>query len=244
MRKKSLLVLATAAVMVLGGAFTAHAEETQWYTELSDAGYPMDPAKENMAQADAWAERHKGDISSIANIEERYAAVVNEVVSFLDYDVNYMSPVAYYTIRDQKGVCADYALLTGALCDKVGIEHSYIPGTLNSAGHIILYVNVGGEWRYSDPTNFESGAVGLFGTVRGWIRDENVDTTYDKLSAASACGIGGDNDLATNLLKPEDCQLVRDRYGNEAWIPMSEAIAVAEGRMSLQEYLNKYGLKQ
>ena len=31
MRKKSLLVLAMAAAMVLGGAFTAHAEETQWY---------------------------------------------------------------------------------------------------------------------------------------------------------------------------------------------------------------------
>lgn len=244
MRKKSLVVLAMAAAMVFGGAMTAHAEETQWYVYSKDSQDSDAPAKDNLAQADAWAERHKSDIANIANIEERYAAVVNEVVSFLDYDVNYMSPMMYYTIRDQKGVCADYALLTGALCDKVGIEHSYIPGTLNSAGHIILYVNVGGEWRYSDPTGFESGAVGLFGTARGWIRDENVDTTYDKLSAASACGIGGDNDLATNLLKPEDCQLVRDRYGNEAWIPMSEAIAVAEGKMSLQEYLNKYGLKQ
>ena len=50
--------------------------------------------------------------------------------------------------------------------------------------------------------------------------------------------------MALNMQKPDDCQLVRDRYGNEALIPVSEAIAVAEGRMSLQEYLNKYGLKQ
>lgn len=244
MRKKSLLVLATAAVMVLGGAFTAHAEETQWYTELSDVGFPMDSAKENMAQADAWAERHKGNIASIANIAERYAAVVNEVVSFLDYDGTYTNPMMYYTIRDQKGVCADYALLTGALCDKVGIEHSYIPGTLNSAGHIILYVNVGGEWRYSDPTNFESGAVGLFGTVRGWLRDENVDTTYDKLSAASACGIGGDELIKLSQLKDTDYTEVTDRYGHTAKVLRSDGIALAEGRMSLQEYLNKYGLRQ
>lgn len=244
MRKKSLLVLATAAVMVLGGAFTAHAEETQWYV-YGTGKMSGDPAVEdNLAQADAWAERHKSGIADIANIEERYAAVVNEVVNFLDYDVNYMSPMMYYTIRDQKGVCSDYTLLTGALCDKVGIEHSYIPGTLNSAGHIILYVNVGGEWRYSDPTNFESGAVGLFGTVQGWLRDENVDTTYDKLSAASACGTSGDELIKLSQMKDTDCQLVKDRYGNEAWIPMSEAIAVAEGKMSLQEYLNKYGLKQ
>lgn len=244
MRKKSLLVLATAAVMVFGGAMTAHAEETQWYTELSDVGFPMDSAKENMAQADAWAERRKDPILSVENIEERYAAVVNEVVSFLDYDGTYTNPMMYYTIRDQKGVCADYALLTGALCDKVGIEHSYIPGTLNSAGHIILYVNVGGEWRYSDPTNFESGAVGLFGTVNGWLRDENVDTTYDKLSAASACGIGGDELIKLSQLKDTDYTEVTDRYGHTAKVLRSDGIALAEGRMSLQEYLNKYGLRQ
>jgi len=242
MRKKSLLVLATAAVMVLGGAFTAHAEETQWYTELSEYGHPMSHAAENLAQADAWAERHKGSIADIASVEERYAAVVNEVVSFLDYDVNYMSPMMYYTIRDQKGVCADYTLLTGALCDKVGIENTYSGGVLLSASHPILKINVNGEWKYSDPTNYESGAVGLFGTANGWNACE-VDGT-DKKSVASSCGNGGESTMALNMQKPDDCQLVRDRYGNEALIPVSEAIAVAEGRMSLQEYLNKYGLKQ
>lgn len=242
MRKKSLLVLATATVMVLGGAFTAHAEETQWYVYSKDSRDSSAPTKDNMAQADAWAERHKGNITDIANVEERYAAVVNEVVNFLEYDIDYMSPMVYYTIRDQKGVCADYTLLTGALCEKVGIEHTYVGGILLSASHPILKININGEWRYSDPTNFESGAVGLFGEADGWTACE-VDGT-DKKSVASSCGNGGDNDLATNLRKPEDCQLVRDRYGNEAWIPMSEAIAVAEGRMSLQDYLNKYGLKQ
>ena len=244
MRKKSLVVLAMAAAMVFGGAMTAHAEETQWYVFGTGKMSGSPAAEDNLAQADAWADRHKGNIESIANIEERYAAVVNEVVSFLDYDGTYTNPMMYYTIRDQKGVCADYALLTGALCDKVGIEHSYIPGTLNSAGHIILHVNVGGEWRYSDPTNFESGAVGLFGTVRGWLRDENVDATYDKLSAASACGIGGDELIKLSQLKDTDYTEVTDRYGHTAKVLRSDGIALAEGRMSLQEYLNKYGLRQ
>lgn len=237
MRKKSLLVLATAAVMVLGGAFTAHAEETQWYTELSDAGYPMDPAKENMAQADAWAERHKGDISSIANIEERYAAVVNEVVSFLEYDVNYTRPMMYYTIRDQKGVCCDYTLLTGALCEKVGIDHKYVSGILYNDSHPILKVNTNGEWRYSDPTGVESGAVGLYGAANGW--EEANDGDMNKYFAASMCGNSGDELIRLSQQKMSDKVLVKDRYGNEAWVLVEDAAT-----MKKEDFLSKYGLRQ
>ena len=241
MRKKSLLVLATAAVMVLGGAFTAHAEETQWYTELSDAGYPMDPAKENEAQADAWAERHKGDISSVANIEERYAAVVNEVVNFLEYDTTYTYPMLYYTLRDQKGVCSDYTLLTGALCEKVGIEHEYVGGMLYSVDHPILKVNTNGEWRYSDPTGVESGAVGLYGAAAGWSED---DREMNKYFAAIGCGNDGDGDITLSQLRDTDYTEVTDRYGHTAKVLRADGIALAEGRITLEEYLNKYGLRQ
>lgn len=237
MRKKSLVVLAMAAAMVFGGAMTAHAEETQWYTELSDVGFPMDSAKENMAQADAWAEKHKGNIADIANVEERYAAVVNEVISFLDYDVNYMSPMMYYTIRDEKGVCCDYTLLTGTLCEKVGIEHSYEGGKLLSAGHPILKVNINGDWRYSDPTNYESGAVGLFGAVNGWVAYEGDGT--DKRSVASSCGMYGDEMLKLSQQKMSDRVLVKDRYGNEAWVLVEDAAT-----MKKEDFLAKYGLRQ
>lgn len=241
MRKKSLVVLATAAVMVLGGAMTAHAEETQWYVYSKDSQDSDAPAKDNTAQADAWAERHKGNIVDIANVEERYAAVVNEVVSFLDYDVNYMDPMMYYTIRDEKGVCGDYTLLTGALCEKVGIEHEYVSGILLSADHPILRVNINGDWRYSDPTGFESGAVGLFGEANGWVADGQE---MNKYFAACSCGIGGDETIRLSQLKDTDYTEVTDRYGHTAKVLRSDGIALAEGRMSLQEYLNKYGLKQ
>lgn len=241
MRKKSLLVLAMAAAMVLGGAFTAHAEETQWYVYGTGKMAGDQAVEDNLAQADAWAERHKGDIASIANIEDRYAAVVNEVINFLDYDATYMHPMVYYTIRDQKGVCGDYTLLTGTLCERVGIEHTYVGGILMSAGHPILKVNINGDWRYSDPTNFESGAVGLFGTVNGWEADNQE---MNKYFAASGCGTGGDELIKLSQAKDTDYQLVRDRYGNEAMVLRADAKAVAEGRLSLQEYLNKYGLKQ
>lgn len=237
MRKKSLVVLAMAAAMVFGGAITAHAEETQWYTELSDAGYPMSHVEENLAQADAWAEKHKGNIADIANVEERYAAVVNEVISFLDYDVNYMSPMMYYTIRDEKGVCCDYTLLTGTLCEKVGIEHSYEGGKLLSAGHPILKVNINGDWRYSDPTNYESGAVGLFGAVNGWVAYEGDGT--DKRSVASSCGMYGDEMLKLSQQKMSDKVLVKDRYGNEAWVLVEDAAT-----MKKEDFLSKYGLRQ
>lgn len=241
MRKKSLLVLATAAVMVFGGAMTAHAEETQWYVFSPESQDSDAPAKDNTAQADAWAERRKDAILSVENIEERYAAVVNEVVSFLDYDVNYMAPMMYYTIRDEKGVCSDYTLLTGALCEKVGIEHEYVSGILLSADHPILRVNINGDWRYSDPTNFESGAVGLFGTANGWVADGQE---MNKYFAATSCGNGGDETIRLSQLKDTDYTEVTDRYGHTAKVLRSDGIALAEGRMTLQEYLNKYGLRQ
>lgn len=241
MRKKSLLVLATAAVMVLGGTFTAHAEETQWYVYGTGKMSGDTATEDNIAQADAWAERHKGNIADIANVEERYAAVVNEVVSFLDYDVNYMSPMVYYTIRDEKGVCGDYTLLTGALCEKVGIEHEYVSGILLSAGHPILKVNINGDWRYSDPTSFEAGAVGLFGIANGWVADGQE---MNKYFAASGCGNGGDETIRLSQLKDTDYTEVTDRYGHTAKVLRSDGIALAEGRMTLQEYLNKYGLRQ
>lgn len=237
MRKKSLLVLATAAVMVFGGAMTAHAEETQWYTELSEAGFPMDPVKENIAQADAWAERYKGSIADIANVEERYAAVVNEVVSFLDYDVNYTRPMMYYTIRDQKGVCCDYTLLTGALCEKVGIDHKYVSGILYNDSHPILKVNTNGEWRYSDPTGVESGAVGLYGAANGW--EEANDGDMNKYFAASMCGNSGDELIRLSQQKMSDKVLVKDRYGNEAWVLVEDAAT-----MKKEDFLSKYGLRQ
>ena len=242
MRKKSLVVLAMAAAMVFGGAMTAHAEETQWYVFGTDKMSGSPAAEDNLAQADAWAERHKGNIASIENIEERYAAVVSEVVNFLDYDTTYMHPMMYYTIRDEKGVCGDYTLLTGALCEKVGIEHSYEGGKLLSASHPILKVNINGDWKYSDPTNYESGAVGLFGTVNGWTAYEGDGT--DKKSVASSCGTSGDELIKLSQMKDTDYTEVTDRYGHTAKVLRSDGIALAEGRMSLQEYLNKYGLRQ
>ncbi len=236
MRKKSLLVLATAAVMVLGGAFTAHAEETQWYVYSEDSQDSNAPVKDNMAQADAWAERHKGDIASIANIEERYAAVVNEVVNFLEYDTTYTYPMLYYTIRDQKGVCGDFTLLTGALCEKVGIEHEYVGGMLYSVDHPILKVNTNGEWRYSDPTGVESGAVGLYGAAAGWSED---DREMNKYFAASMCGGDGDGDIILSQQKMTDRVLVKDRYGNEAWVLVEDAAT-----MKTADFLAKYGLRQ
>ncbi len=236
MRKKSLLVLAMAAAMVLGGAMTAHAEETQWYVYGTGKMSGDSAVEDNLAQADAWAERHKGDIASIENIEDRYAAVVNEVINFLDYDTTYMHPMVYYTIRDQKGVCGDYTLLTGALCEKVGIEHVYESGILMSADHPILKVNINGDWRYSDPTNFESEAVGLFGTVNGWVADGQE---MNKYFAASGCGTSGDELIKLSQREMSDMVLVKDRYGNEAWVLVEDAAT-----METADFLAKYGLKQ
>lgn len=236
MRKKSLVVLAMATTLVLGGAMTTHAEETQWYVCDVVEPYSNMHVDENLAQADAWAERHKGDIASIANIEERYAAVVNEVINFLDYDIAYVHPMMYYTIRDEKGVCGDYTLLTGALCEKVGIEHKYATGVLLSAEHPVLKININGDWRYSDPTNYESGAVGLYGVPNGW--EERPEWSIDKKGVASGCGMErGDLQFA-----PAGMTYVTGIDGNKYLISNVDLSRAENGEITFAELFDQYGV--
>ena len=118
-------------------------------------------ACEAVEQARKWAEDNKGDVESIADEKARYEAICQKVCDFLTYDEDYKLPHIAYTIRDGKGVCADYTTLTKALCDICNIQTQVVDGYMNNDMHDMLKVTLNGQTYYSDPTNYDSGLVGM-----------------------------------------------------------------------------------
>lgn len=175
MRKQILVVMAS--FMMMSSAFptyAATASTTQ--NESSDGinwiipreGYKTwehDGQVWEISEADAqvkrWAEDNKGAIPTIVDEKARYEAIVTKVCDFLTYDDTYEKPHVAYTLRDGKGVCADYTALTKALCDICGIQAKVSVGTMYGLNHDMLRVTINGHEYYSDPTGYDSGAYSM-----------------------------------------------------------------------------------
>ncbi len=178
MKKRTLALAALTAAMTFGMSLTSFAaEEPTWivpkdtpHNVLSQTyGTDMWWQAEAVADCRAWAEANKGDIVGIQDEMARYTAIVNKVCGFLTYDINYKNPHIAYTIRDGKGVCGDYTALTLALCEKCNIKAELSTGALNGVEHDMLKVTINGAEYYSDPTNYDSGAVGILGMTPGYV---------------------------------------------------------------------------
>lgn len=177
MKKRTLALAALTAAMTLGMSLTSFAaEEPTWivpkdtpHNVLSQTyGTDMWWQAEAVADCRAWAEANNGDIVGIQDEMARYTAIVNKVCGFLTYDINYKNPHIAYTIRDKKGVCSDYTALTLALCEKCNIKAEMSMGVLNGAEHNMVKVTLNGAQYYSDPTNYDSGVVGVLGMTPGY----------------------------------------------------------------------------
>lgn len=178
MKKRTLALAALTAAMTLGMSLTSFAaEEPTWivpkdtpHNVLSQTyGTDMWWQAEAVADCRAWAEANKGDIVGIQDEMARYTAIVNKVCGFLTYDISYKNPHIAYTIRDGKGVCGDYTALTLALCEKCNIKAELSTGALNGVEHNMVKVTINGAQYYSDPTNYDSGVVGVLGMTPGYV---------------------------------------------------------------------------
>lgn len=178
MKKRTLALAALTAAMTFGMSLTSFAaEEPTWLVPkgLSAGEYQSMYGTTQWWQAEAvadcraWAEANKGDVVGIQDEMARYTAIVNKVCGFLSYDINYKNPHIAYTIRDGKGVCGDYTALTLALCEKCNIKAALSTGALNGVEHDMLKVTINGADYYSDPTNYDSGAVGILGMTPGYV---------------------------------------------------------------------------
>lgn len=173
--KKRTLVLA--ALLTLGFAMTAKADivdgkyvEPQWLINPSTyTGNMQWWEVEADAEIRQWAKNNCADIKGIADEDQRYRACVKKVTDFLTYDTMYVNPHVYYTLRDGKGVCADFTALTKALCDEVGISARISYGVLAYDSHDMLKVTINGTEYYSDPTNIKSGSASMYQMTPGYV---------------------------------------------------------------------------
>lgn len=168
--------LALAALLTLGFAMTAKADivddkyvEPQWLINPSTyTGNTQWWEAEADAEIRQWAKNNCADIKGIADEDQRYRACVKKVTDFLTYDTMYVNPHVYYTLRDGKGVCADFTALTKALCDEVGISARISYGVLAYDSHDMLKVTINGTEYYSDPTNIKSGSASMYQMTPGY----------------------------------------------------------------------------
>lgn len=137
---------------------------------------------EGMHEIKSWAEERKDMFAGIANEEERYKSIVSYVVDYLDYDATYINPVIYYTLRDGKGVCADYVALTEALCDVSNIRSNPVKGHIAGGSHMILNVTINGEDKLSDPTLVWNGGKSVYSLDKTWVTETPMKDLEDAIN--------------------------------------------------------------
>ena len=224
--KKRTLVLA--ALLTLGFAMTAKADivdgkyvEPQWL--INPATYTGNTQwweVEADAEIRQWAKNNCADIKGIADEDQRYRACVKKVTDFLTYDTMYVNPHVYYTLRDGKGVCADFTALTKALCDEVGISARVSFGVLANDFHDMLKVTINGTEYYSDPTNIKSGSASMYQMTPGYVEQSVRDTSY---VGGSLTGAGFGEDTERSVSAPAGTVTVMGRSGKYYYISQKDA---------------------
>lgn len=247
--KKRTLVLA--ALLTLGFAMTAKADivdgkyvEPQWiinpatYRQHVDGDQPWWEAEAD-AEIRQWAKNHCADIKGIADEDQRYRACVKKVTDFLTYDTAYVHPHVYYTLRDGKGVCADFTALTKALCDEVGISARISYGVLAYDSHDMLKVTINGTEYYSDPTNIKSGSASMYQMTPGYVEQG----TY------GAGAIGGmytgasySEDIDRTLSAPAGTVKVMGRSGKYYYISQKDSDDWDNDVVTVDYIVAKYGI--
>lgn len=242
--KKRTLVLA--ALLTLGFAMTAKADivdgkyvEPQWL--INPATYDGNSQwweVEADAEIRQWAKNNCADIKGIADEDQRYRACVKKVTDFLTYDTMYVNPHVYYTLRDGKGVCADFTALTKALCDEVGINARISYGVLANDSHDMLKVTINGTEYYSDPTNIKSGSASMYQMTPGYVEQGTygVDVVGGMYTGASYS-----EDTERMLMTPAGMVRV-EGTDRDYYIPEDEVRQAESGKISFKDLLSKYGV--
>lgn len=249
MKKRTLALAALTAAMTLGMSLTSFAaEEPTWivpkdtpHNVLSQTyGTDMWWQAEAVADCRAWAEANKGDIVGIQDEMARYTAIVNKVCGFLTYDISYKDPHIAYTIRDGKGVCGDYTALTLALCEKCNIKAELSTGALNGVEHDMLKVTINGAQYYSDPTNYDSGVVGVLGMTPGYVE---FSCGGGLVLANGSTGANTNfKEIEASINTPAGYVKTADRSGNVVYMKESDVKQAEDGVISWQQLMAMYGL--
>ena len=245
--KKRTLVLA--ALLTLGFAMTAKADivdgkyvEPQWIVNPATyTGNSQWWKVEADAEIRQWAKNNCADIKGIADEDQRYRACVKKVTDFLTYDTMYVNPHVYYTLRDGKGVCADFTALTKALCDEVGINARISDGVLAYDYHDMLKVTINGVEYYSDPTNIKSGSASMYQMTPGYVEECVRDSSYVGGSVTGA-EYGSEVDHVLSAIKNNTVAVFSFKDRQYHYVPADEYYAAEKvSEEALIELCRKYG---
>ena len=202
---------------------------------------------EGLEQARKWANDNKGDIENIADEKERYTAIVNKVCDFLSYDTNYVRPHIVYTLRDGKGVCADYTSLTKALCDATNIKAQVSNGIAYGDSHDMLKVALDGYEYYSDPTGVDSGACDvLMSDVPNYYTEQTIHSDLLRATVVTGHSVSQDSDAVKRINAPEGTECFSTADG-DFYVTKADADAfgksIASGDYTVaREICAKYGI--
>lgn len=223
--KKIIVILLTAGIILAESAIPVFAQDIWILDETEKAAlkreHPFSFSYWEYAEAEAevqyWVEQHKGEISSISDEVERYKAVAKVVCDFLTYDLKYTSPHIHFTLRDGKGVCADYATLTKGLCDAVGLQCISITGYSTNGPHGWNRVVLNGVTYDSDlsATDVYGRSILMEGTPSSYREDDICEDLYSICCFTGSVTEEDSYDIV-NLSAPEGTYPVWDDM-NKSW---------------------------
>lgn len=197
---------------------------------------------EALAEIKQWTDARKDAIAALPTDVDKYEAIVKAVCDFLEYDSKYAYPHISYTLRDGKGVCADYTILTKSLCDAVGIKCTLVFGNFANDAHDWVKVTLMGKEYYSDVTQVDAGMPAYKLSSVLW--SDHIETrTSDKIEdALLVCGSDINDSIDSLLATPAGYVECITPDGRPFYVTQADVDALSVNAITFAELMAKYGM--
>ena len=118
-------------------------------------------------------------------------------------------------------------------------------GVLNGVEHNMVKVTINGVQYYSDPTNYDSGVVGVLGMTPGYTEQASGGGLV--LANGSTGASTSMSDIAVWSMDaaktaPANTTPVKNKSGNYVYIPNSELADAENGKINFVDLFTKYGV--
>lgn len=197
---------------------------------------------EALAEIKQWTDARKDAIATLPTDVDKYEAIVKAVCDFLEYDSKYAYPHISYTLRDGKGVCADYTILTKSLCDAVGIKCTLVFGNFANDAHDWVKVTLLGQEYYSDVTQVDAGMPAYKLSSVLWSDHIETRTSDNIEDALLVCGSDINDGIDSLLAAPVGTVMCKTPAGKIFYISQDDSDALDNNSTTFAELMAKYGM--
>ncbi|MEQ2428940.1 transglutaminase-like domain-containing protein [Enterocloster hominis (ex Hitch et al. 2024)] len=246
MLKRNLLISMLGTALSMAMVFPSVAGST-WIIDPTPYEYTTGNEEwlkaEALAEIKVWVDARKDAILALPDDMSKYDAIVEQVCSFLEYDLKYTQAYISYTMRDGKGTCGDYATLTKALCDAVGIPCVQEFGIYLNDSHAWNKVTLNGVEYHSDLTSVDAGFPQYKLSATLWADHEWQSESSDIWSSISSSGRELSTNTDASIAAPAGTVACKSPSGQTFYVSQQDADDFAEGRISPQELMAKYGVQ-